>query len=179
MRHRPAQSLHHRNRTRRAVGAFTLVEVIVSLGIVGVLLVAAIRVSASVRLASRINAQRATASALADEMMAQVNVAPAAASAAVSAPPSGGGGLVTGLVGSVLQLLSGVTSVVVPSTPEPAVPAQPTGDWTRKVAVEWVNAASPTTVSATSTGLRRITVTVLYKNNVVLQRVAFRATDVD
>lgn len=166
--------------TRARWQAFTLVEVIVSLGIVGVLLVAAMKVSAAVGLNRFKNNQRATASALADEMIAQVNVAPAAAAAAATQGQSSGNtNIVTGLLGSVLQILSGVTSTVLPTTPEPAIPSQPAGDWTRTVAIDWVQPNAPTTVSATATGLRRITVTVLYKNAPVLQRVAYRATDVD
>jgi hypothetical protein len=145
----------------------------VSMAIMAILLVSAMRLSAAAGLDRQKTSQRAVGSGLADELMADIQRC--AYSDPTSTPLFG---IETGESRSNkttcddVDDFNGWTETTIQTSAGVARSDLPR--WSRKVVVEWVVANSPATSSATATGVKRITVTVLYNGAVVATRVGVR-----
>jgi prepilin-type N-terminal cleavage/methylation domain-containing protein len=161
------------NQPAGRAGAFTLVEVMVSMAIMAILLVSAMRLSGAAGLDRQKTSQRAVASGLADELMADIQRC--AYSDPTSTPLFGveaGESASNKTTFDDVDDFNGWTENTIQSSA--GVARTDLARWTRKVVVEWVNPAAPTTTSTTATGVKRITVTVLYNGMVLATRVAIR-----
>lgn len=152
---------------------FTLIEVVVCTFVVGVLVVAAMRVSAFTQVAQYRASERATARQLADGLMSdilQLNYQDPGL-----LPVFG------------IELTELLTSKVAYNDIDDfngwsESPPQDRGGnridgftgWQRSVAVAWVSVTDPTQTSLLETGVKRITVTVKHNGAVLATRVALR-----
>jgi MSHA pilin protein MshD len=157
----------------RTCAAFTLVEAVMACLVVSILLVSAMRAAGVASVYQYSIANRARARLLATQLLADI-------SSTSYEEPSG-----TVLFGTE----SGETSSSKanyddvddfngwtespPQDRDGNAMAELTG-WQRSVAVVWVNSTSPTTVSATETGIKRITVTVSRNNAALATAVAIK-----
>lgn len=153
---------------------FTLVESVMSMLIVSILLVAAVRATGASGLVQYKTAEKTAARLLADGLMSDITALP------YEDP------IVTPLFG----VEAGETSTSKANYDDiddfngwtESPPQDKDGNtipnfstWSRSVVVERVNSATPSTVAGAETGAKRITVTVKHNNVVVLTRVAVRA----
>ena len=160
MRRTPPIPLRHRG--------FSIVEVALSLAIVGVMLTAALRTVGAARVGQQRDADRARAALLAQDLMSEIVALP-------YADPEGGTALGIDALES-----TGVRSAFddvddydgwnesPPQSRTGAAMAGWTG-WRRRVAVEFCNASNPGVASLIDTGAKRSRVQVL-RNGVELAR---------
>lgn len=152
--------------------AFTLVEATVSVLIVGLVLVAAMRTAASSNMTQARTADRAAA----------LNLALALADEITSLPYSDAVnlfGLEAGETHADRRTLNDADDYHGYSDSPPRGPDNDPlpgmSGWTRSVTVEWVTVADPTKTSAVPTGLKRITVTAHRKGVPPVRVTALRA----
>jgi MSHA pilin protein MshD len=149
----------------------TLVEAMVAMTIVSVLLVAAMRAVGGAGLNQYKNAERVTAAMLADGLMAEIL---SKSYADPNQTPSFG--VESGETSrSLYDDVDDYNGYAETSSPKDSAGTTVAGStWARSVVVDRVVAATPSTVSATETGVKRITITVTNRGRTVLQRVALR-----
>lgn len=154
--------------------AFTMVETAIASLIVAVMLAAAVSLSGAAGLAQYKTAERATAGALADAMVAEI------AGEAYSDPQ---GNPVFGLeAGEIMGVRSTYDDVDDYNGLDETAPADQAGTtipglvgWERLVSVCFTAAASPDTVSVPDVGLKRIIVTIKHNGATVLTRRTLRS----
>jgi prepilin-type N-terminal cleavage/methylation domain-containing protein len=155
----------------------TLVEVIVSTMIVGVLMVAELNALGSATTSSESAGNRAVALGLADDLMAEILKAKY-----VDPGSSPVFGTETGESGTTRAAFNDVDDYTgwseQPPQAKDGTPLTDRSDWRRRVTVDRVTASNPTQTSATETGVKRIRVDVDYKGTNVVEQTAIR-TDTD
>jgi type II secretory pathway pseudopilin PulG len=163
------------NFDRRSAPAFTLAEAMISMAVVAVLVTAAMNAAGAVGMQRKKTTDRVTAAALAEGLM--TNVLGLAYKEPVATPLFG---RETGELATDKSTYDDVDdfSGWTESPPRNAdnTPMTDMTGWTRSVEVVWVQAATPKTVNATETGLKRVTVTVKRGNLAVAKRVGFRTS---
>lgn len=164
----PNQSL----RTRRAL---TLVESVVAMAIVGVMLVAALNTVGASQVAQKKLGDRARATLLAQDLMSEI------LQQAYEDPDGAAGsfGLGSDEVGAGNRALwedvddyNGWSAAPPQCKDGTVIPGF--DGWRRIVEVKWVRTADHTIVDNTDTGVKRITVTVLYQDAPLAKLVALR-----
>ncbi len=169
----PPKEVGHPCRTIRR--AFTLVEAVSSIAVVGVLLVAALNAVGSARSGQQLIGEQARGHLLAVDLMTEIlpksfhepNVSLVSLGPGPSEAVTGNRSLYNdvddyhGWSASPPQTADG--------TPLPGLEG-----WQRSVVVSWVNPANPGEEVLTDTGVKRITVTVSYQRRVVASLVALR-----
>ncbi len=156
--------------TQRRNG-LTLVEAMVAMTIVSVLLVAAMQAIGSAGLNQYKNAERVTAGMLADGLMTEI----LSRSYADPDQTAGFGPESGESTRSLYDDVDDYNGYAETSAPKDSAGTTIAGStWGRSVVVERVVAATPSTVSSTETGVKRITITVTNRGRTVLQRVALR-----
>jgi MSHA pilin protein MshD len=163
------------NFRRTPQSGFTMIEAAISAAIVAVMLASAISVAASAGKSQYKTAERATASALADAMLAEI-------SALAYADPDGSP--VFGVEGD--EVTDDRTTYddvddyhgLNESAPELRDGTKIAGltGWDRAVTVAYVTLASPDTTSVADTGLKRISVTITHNGAKVLARGTLRSS---
>lgn len=158
------------------VRAFSMIEVAISLVLVGGLMAAALQVVGAAVRTDQLTMDSSRGRLLAEELMTEILLK------AYSEPSGGAAAIGTntgeasatsraafddvddyhGWVESPCRLVDGTT---IPGT---------TG-WSRSVSVAWVSVTTPTTTSGTDTGLKRVTVEVRRDGRVVARLTALRA----
>jgi MSHA pilin protein MshD len=157
---------HRRNNT-----GLTLVEAMVAMTIVSVLLVAAMQAIGSAGLNQYKNAERTTAATLADGLMAEI----LAKSYADPNQTPGFGPESGETARSLYDDVDDYNGYAETSSPKDSAGTAVAGNtWGRSVVVDRVVAATPSTVSSSETGVKRITITVTNRGRTVVQRVALR-----
>jgi prepilin-type N-terminal cleavage/methylation domain-containing protein len=160
------------SRRFRPASGFTLVEVIISVLIVGILFTAALQAAAAARVADYLVANRNRGALLAQGLMDEITQkAYKNPTLPVFGPESGE------------TSRSAFNDVDDYHNWSESPPQNPDGtsvpdytNWTRTVTVEWVPSTDLTgPASASETGLKRITVTVKFKDKPVASVVALRA----
>ncbi len=160
--------------TSRPCRGFTIIEATFCVLLVGVTLAAALQASAAANLTQFNASQKATARFLAQGLMSEILTLnyqdPGAA------PIFGREGL---------ELLTSranyndvddyVVYTEMPPTDRDGNVIPNLANWSRSVAVVWVTTANVSTVSATETGLKRITVTAKFKGNPVITLTALKS----
>lgn len=154
---------------------FTLIEAVISVGIVGVMYVAALHTVGSARITEAITADNRRGHELAQQLLAEIAPLP------YWDPVVGGGALGPGgpeMTGN-RSLFNDVDDYHrwSASPPQRKDGTKLTGfdDWTRSVVVEWLDPADLRTVRNYETQLKRITVTVNRRDKVVATMTALRA----
>jgi Tfp pilus assembly protein PilV len=155
----------------------SLVEVVVSTVIVGVLIVATLNALGAATSSSRTAGNRAVAIGLADDLMAEI-----LKSKYVDPGSSPVFGPETGETGSTRNAFNDVDdyngwSEQPPQAKDGTIYAD-RADWRRRVTVDRVTVSDPTKTSTTETGVKRITVDVDYQGTNVVEQTALR-TDTD
>lgn len=160
-------------RRRSPLGAFTLVEVVISLLVVGIMLVAALNTVGGVFRTYAIAQERQQGDALAMELMAEIlheryedpNGSPAFGLEA----------------GESSALRAGYDDVddydgwsAYPPRSRDGTALAGAKTWTREVTVEWVDVLDPTVVVGGDSGLKRITVVATSERGTQFTRVALR-----
>ncbi len=146
--------------------AFSLVEAVISIAVVGLLLVAALNTLGSSHAGrAAIDRERIglrLGESLLEEALSAERVAPTSASA----------GLTRSTFESVLDY-AGWRST--PAVNRSGTVIAGFDDWTREVAVDWVNPGDSSVVVGTPSGVVRIRVTVLWRDRVVAETVGLRS----
>lgn len=151
---------------RRPCRGFTLVEAAIATLIVGGMLVAALQAAGAAVLTQQRAAVRTTARSLADGMLAEVLRLPYAdANLPVFGRESGETGGVKTSCDDVDDLHGWVES---PPQDLAGNSLPRLAGWERRVRVEWVQAADPGSAAAVDTGVKRITVTILHRGDVIV-----------
>lgn len=153
----------------------TIIEIVVAMLVVSSMLAASLYAVAGSRLAVTRGSDRATATALADDLMGYIYRLPYKS-------PSGS---VLGIeLGDILNNKPGYDDVddfdgfrEAPPQYADGTPMTGMTGWERNVSVVYVNANDPTVVSGTDSGVKRITVAVTKNGTVLVRRVALR-TDI-
>jgi type II secretory pathway pseudopilin PulG len=165
--------MQREQKPRRSKHGLTLVEAVMSCLVVSLLLVAALRAASAASLYQYKTADRARARFLAGQLMTDIM------SLSYEDP------LVTplfGLEAGELSTSKGTFDDVddfngwtesPPQDRDGNAASELTG-WQRSVAVAWVSSANLSTVSATETGVKRVTVTVKKGNQTLATRVAIK-----
>jgi MSHA pilin protein MshD len=155
----------------------TLVEIVVSTMIVGVLMVAVLNTLGGATSSSESAGNRAVALGLADDLMAEILKAKY-----VDPGTSPVFGPETGESGTSRAAFNDVDDYNGWSEQPPAAcdgtVVTDRSDWKRRVTVERVKASDPTQTSTTETGVKRIRVDIDFKGTNVLEQTALR-TDTD
>ncbi|WP_428937603.1 type IV pilus modification PilV family protein [Fontivita pretiosa] len=159
----------------RHAGAFTLVEAIMSMLVVSVLLVAAMRATTASALMQYKNSERALGGVLADSLINEVLVL----SYTDPTSPSGfgleAGESTTSKVGwDDVDDFAGWSES--PPQDRNGTPMAGLSGWRRTVSVQRVLANDPSQPAGSETGVKRITVTVLRNGLVVATRTALRTS---
>jgi len=162
----------------RAKPGFSLVEVALATVIVGGLLVAAMNLAGAAASARQLASDRSRAVLLAEALLNECMAMPYAdpdGSATLGPDPDESTGS-----------RAAFDDVDDYDGWKESPPADRTGGeldgypgWTRECEVDWVNATEPARVSATETGVKRITVTVSRRGQVVSRVLALRTAGVD
>ena len=161
----------------RRYRGFTLVEAAIATLIVGGMLVAALQAAGAAALTQQRAAIRTTARSLADGMLAEVRRLPYAD---VNLPVFGRESGETGGVKTSCDDVDDFHGWAESPPQDPAGNALSLlGGWERRVRVEWVQAADPGNAAAVDTGVKRITVTVLYRSDVVATTVGLRSRELE
>jgi type II secretory pathway pseudopilin PulG len=170
-------------RQRKTRPAVTLVEIVVSTMIVGVLMIATLSALGGATKSSQSAGNRAVAIGLADDLMAEILKAKY-----VDPGTSPTFGPETGESGTTRAAFNDVDDYNGWSEQPPAAhdgtkmdgTAMPVdrSDWTRRVTVDRVKVSDPTQTSTSETGIKRIQVDVDYKGTNVVEQTALR-TDTD
>lgn len=165
-----------RDASHAATGrAFSIIEVAISLVIVGGLMVAALGVVGAAVKTDQLTMDSARGRLLAEELMAEITLK-------AYSDPSGGTtiGRDAGETSGTSRLLfddvddyHGWTET--PCRLADGTPIAGTTGWSRSVEVVWVSAADPATVSGSETGVKRITVEVRRNGRIVGRLVALRS----
>ena len=157
---------------RRRAG-FSLLEMVLSSVLVGVLLVAAMRSVGASAFAQYRAAEQVTAQFLADGLLAEI-----LAKDYREPGTNSGFGLETGESTASKAAYDDVDDYHNWSESPPQLadgtPMPDLGGWRRRVEVVWVLASNPTQQAFSETGTKRITVTVEHNGRVVATRVAVR-----
>jgi MSHA pilin protein MshD len=165
-------------RRARARGAFTLAESAMATVIVGVMLGAAIETVGASRVGQVWNSERLRAVALASSLMGEVTDSyykdPAAA--VVLFGPELGESQATRTTLNDVDDYNGLNDAPPKARDGTAIPGL--SAWKRTVTVAWINPLSPSTVSVTETGLKRITVDVYRGNVKMAELTAYRSAAV-
>jgi hypothetical protein len=156
----------------RSGGAFSIIEIVVAMLVVSSMLVASLYAVGASRSTLRRGTDRATAGALADDLLGFVYRLPYKS-------PSGS---ILGIeLGNVLADKTTLDDVddfdgYREQPPQYANGAAMSGmaEWERRVAVVWVSTSDPSVVSASETGVKRITVTVHKNGTEIARRIALR-----
>jgi MSHA pilin protein MshD len=149
----------------------TLVEAMVAMVVVSVLLVAAMRAVGGAGLNQCKSAERLTAAALADGLMAEI----LSKSYADPNQTPGFGPESGESARSLYDDVDDYNGYSETSSPKDSAGTAVAGStWARSVVVERVVAATPSTVSSSETGVKRITVIVTNRGRTILQRVGLR-----
>lgn len=162
-------------RGERGRSAFTLVEAVMSMLIVSVMLVSAMRAAGSSGLVQYKSAERATGRLLASGLLN--DIMPLAYRDPGTTPVFGtesGESTTSKAAWNDVDDFNGWTESP-PQDRDGNVMSDLTG-WSRSVTVDRVDAANPSQVSAVPTGAKRITVTVRHNNLVVATRVGIRTS---
>jgi type II secretory pathway pseudopilin PulG len=166
----------------RPVRGFSIVEAVLSTLVIGVMLVAVLNAVGGARAAQAWNADRLRATALASDLLAEI------VDKAYRSPS--GNWLIGPEADEVLALAIGGARSNLDDVDDyenwsesPPANANRTAipgysGWTRSVRVAWVNLNDPRAVSASPTGLKRITVTVRRKGVKLAELTALRALGV-
>jgi type II secretory pathway pseudopilin PulG len=164
-------------RQRRCRPALTLVEIVVSTMIVGVLMVAVLNTLGGATSSSESAGNRAVALGLADDLTAEILKAKYVdpGTSPVFGPESGESGTSRAAFNDVDDY--NAWSEQPPQAKDGTAMTDRT-DWKRRVTVEWVKVSDPTQTSTTETGIKRIRVDVDFKGTNVLEQTALR-TDTD
>jgi type II secretory pathway pseudopilin PulG len=159
-------------RTRRGT---SLIEVVVSTVIVGVLIVATLNALGAATSSSRTAGNRAVAIGLADDLMAEIVKAKYVdpGNSPVFGPETGE---TTRNAFNDVDDYNGWSEQ--PPTAKDGTAYTDRNDWKRRVTVDRVTVADPTKTSTTETGVKRITVDVDYQGTNVVEQTALR-TDTD
>lgn len=164
-----SHTIQLRARPRRGL---TLVEAVMACLVVSILLVAALRAAGTASIYQYKTADRARARSLAGQLLTDI------LSLSYEDPSAPVFGLESGESSNSkinyedVDDFNGWTES--PPQDRDGVAMDELSNWQRSVSVAWVSNTTPTTVSATETGVKRITVTVK-KNNVTLAtRVALK-----
>jgi MSHA pilin protein MshD len=155
----------------------TLVEVVVSMMIVGVLMVAELNALGSAMSSSESAGNRAVALGLADDLMAEIVKAKYVdpGSSPTFGPETGESGTSRAAFNDVDDY-DGWSEQ--PPQAKDGTAMTDRSDWRRRVTVDWVTASDPTTTSTSETGVKRIRVDVDFKGTNVIEQTAIR-TDSD
>jgi prepilin-type N-terminal cleavage/methylation domain-containing protein len=155
----------------------TLIEVVVSSMIVGVLMVAVLKTLIGATLSSESAGNRAVAIGLADDLMTEILKAKY-----VDPGASPTFGLETGEGNTSRAAFNDVDDYngwsEQPPQAKDGTAMTDRSDWRRRVTIDRVTVADPTQTSATETGVKRIKVDVDYKGTNVIEQMALR-TDTD
>jgi MSHA pilin protein MshD len=157
--------------------ALTLIEVVVSTMIVGVLMVAVLNTLGAATKSSQAAGNRAVAIGLADDLMAEVlkakYVDPGASP--VFGPETGESGSSRAAFNDVDDY-NGWSEQ--PPQAKNGTAMTDRSDWRRRVTVDRVTVSDPTKTSSTETGVKRVQVDVDYKGTNMIEQTALR-TDSD
>ena len=155
----------------------SLIEVVVSTMIVGVLMVATLNALGAATSSSRTSGNRSVAIALADDLMAEILKAKYVdpGSSPVFGPETGESGTSRAAFNDVDDY-NGWSEQ--PPQAHDGTQMTDRSDWQRRVTVERVTASDPTATSSSETGVKRITVDVDYKGTNMIEQTALR-TDTD
>jgi len=155
--------------------AFSMIEVAVSIVIVGGLMVASLRVVGAAVRTDQLTMDASRGRLLAEELMAEIVLK-------AYSEPSGGTAIGTNageVSGSSRAAYDDVDDyhglVESPCRLADGTPIPSTGAWNRSVTVVWASVASPGTASGSETGLKRVTVEVRRDGRLVGRVTALRA----
>jgi MSHA pilin protein MshD len=162
---------------RQRNSGFTLVEVVVSTLIVGLLMVAELNTLVSATSSSESAGNRAVALGLADDLTAEILKAKYVdpGSSPTFGPETGESGTSRAAFNDVDDY-NGWSEQ--PPQAKDGTAMTDRSDWKRRVTVDWVTVSDPTKTSATETGLKRIRVDVDFQGTNVIEQTAIR-TDTD
>lgn len=168
---------HGGGAARTSKHGLTLVEVIVSTMIVGVLMVATLNALGAATSSSKSAGNRSVAIGLADDLMAEILNAKYVdpGNSPVFGPETGESGTSRTAFNDVDDY-NGWSEQ--PPQAKNGTPLIDRSDWRRRVTVDRVTASDPTTTSMTETGVKRITIDVDYKGTNMVEQTAIR-TDTD
>jgi MSHA pilin protein MshD len=149
----------------------TLVEAMIAMVLVSVMLVAAMRAVGGAGLNQAKTAERVTAAALADGLMAEI----LSKSYADPNQTPGFGPESGETTRSQYDDVDDYNGYAETSSPKDSAGVTVAGStWARSVVVDRVVAATPSTVSSTETGVKRITIKVTNRGRTIVQRVGLR-----
>ncbi len=150
----------------------TIVEAAISMLIVGLMMVAALNTVAASGVRQHRAADKSRARFLAQDLMAEIVQQPYADADEVLEAIGPNAGELTRAAFNDVDDYHGFTES--PPRYRDATPIPGLDNWERRVSVQWVSPATPGTSSIFPTGVKRITVQVFHRGNLVAESVSLR-----